>query len=1003
MATFEDQIKQKVLELVSAGATDKEIDAFVSDAMSSRSTIKSEQPETVSTITGMTPSQAQARAEAGMQALETGAKEFGKMVPPAIARYGIPVAAGVATAPLSFPVAAGTMTGALGLSELGAQALESMITGKEYRPSQVGAAMAFGPATPLRIAQTNKIFGLAADNLKASQGIVNFLANAGLQTAASETARVIESDKSFLEAAFQAPTSFTEAGVRFGIPAVVSAIGSRASYGATAAEQAAQRAQKLTEERFGPRYMLGELLEGYQSLEKKAISDRIPFVVERLNNLGADIGGEIVSHFSGSKNIEDVAKRLISTGAVGKLESLQKNAIAAKEAKDAADLALQDASRKNLADIPAFEAQARAAGVEAARQYALYTEGIDNVFGISRGSIFVGASKRKDDVIRNAEAAKASVDEGLDALYSASGIKINERVLTKDLMFSYLDRRIKDKNARQEIKDSIESAAKRLSTLIDDAGNISRSSFLRIRNDIASELVAAGKEPRYANRVAAQAYGAIVDASEAYMKSSNPQKLEALKKANKSARAVNQATTGFESDQRESVIPLLQKGLIGDVVKIMESPSAKSAVDEINAYTAALRGMGDSASKAAANVFRTQTFNAIRDELVETSLLNLSGVDQMARLVDVEKLSKRLDALRRNKFPIERLNLGSSDEIATLSRLSNEVGMSVEQVNNFLNDAASVGVNGAEARVRYQKAYRDYMTSGTPAEQSKHLARLKAEARKGKIDYNESERLLAEARRDPLVELFNSTTLNLNPDTSKNSRYSFALLDAGENNVKRLMDSLEGESMRKAGLPSSEVLRRAKLADDLKKSVARDIFFNAIEKSSGPGDKTVALQQVTNLFYGSSDAATRQRKSLMALIGKESFDDLKDKFAKPISVILDQAEKSGAKVYDFRPEMTVAASAVSMGVGAGHGGGSGMPGAQRGKILGGWFSDISRFIRNNRINTAYALFIDPEGSKLYRQSAYNLDKFVNSSQRNMFAYRLAQQQDDEANSNQPTR
>jgi hypothetical protein len=1002
MATFEDQIKQKVLELASAGATEKEIDAFVSDAMSGRSALKAEQPETVSTITGMTPAQAQARAEAGMQALEAGTREFAEAVPPAVARYGVPVAAGMATAPLSFPAAAATMTGTLGLSELGAQALESMISGQEYRPGQVGAAMAFGPATPLRIAQTNKIFGLAADNLKAGQGVVNFLANAGLQTAASETARAIESDKSFLDAAFQAPSSFTEAGLRFGIPAVVSGIGTRVSYRATAAEQAAQRAEQLTKERFGPRYMLGELLEGYQPIEKKAISDGLPFVVERLNNLGADIGSEVVSHFAGAKNTEDVAKRLIATGAIGKLEVLQKNAMDAYAAKQAADAALEEAAKKNAADIPVFEAQARAAGVEAAKQYSLYTSGIDDVFGISRGSILVGASRRKEDVMRNAEAAKLSVDEGLDALYSASGIKINERVLTKDLMYSYLDRRIKDKNARQEIKDSIESAAKRLSTLIDDNGNISRSSFLRIRNEIAAELTKAGAEPRYANRVAAQAYGAIVDASEAYMKAADPTKLEALKKANKSARAVAQATTGFEEDQRESVIPLLQRGLIGDVVKIMESPSAKSAIDEINAYAAALRGMGDSASKAAANVFRAQTFNAIRDELVESSLLNLSGVDQLARVVDVEKLSKRLDALRRNKFPVERLNLGTSDEIATLSRLSNEVGMSVDQVNNFLNDAVAIGTNGAEARVRYQRAYVDYLTSGTPAEQKRSLTKLKDLARKGKIDYNESERLLAEARRDPLVQLFNSTDLNLNPDTSKNSRYSFALLDAGENNVKRLVDSLEGPSVRKAGLPANEVIRRAKLADDLRKSVARDVFFNAIEKSSGPGDKTLALQQVTNLFYGDSDAATRQRKSLIALIGKDSFNDLKDKFAKPSADILKQAEQYGAKVYDFRPETTLAASGVSMGVGAGQGG-AGSIGAQRGKILGGWFSDISRSIRNYRINEAYLLFVDPEGSKAYRNAAYNLDRFLNSSQRNMMAYRLAQQQDDEATQGQPTR
>ncbi|MFN9898996.1 MAG: hypothetical protein ACK55Z_09435, partial [bacterium] len=113
---------------------------------------------------------------------------------------------------------------------------------KEYRPREVGSAMAFGPATPLRIAQTNKLLGLAADNLKASQGVVNFLAQAGLQTAATETARAIDNDKSFLDSIFQAPTTFTEAGVRFGIPAVVSGIGARVAYRSAAAEQAAERA-----------------------------------------------------------------------------------------------------------------------------------------------------------------------------------------------------------------------------------------------------------------------------------------------------------------------------------------------------------------------------------------------------------------------------------------------------------------------------------------------------------------------------------------------------------------------------------------------------------------------------------------------------------------------------------------------------------------------------------------------------------------------------------------
>jgi hypothetical protein len=993
MAISEEEIKRQVLALVSAGATEQEIDAFVSSAVSDRSKMQYREPETVSSVTGMSPSQAQQRAELGMQGLEQGTGEFAAGVGPATLRYGLPIAAGIATAPFSFPAAAATLAGTGILSTAAAQFLENKLSGEEYRPDEILSAGVLGLVPPLRLAQTNMLVGLASNNLKASQGVVNFLANAGSQIAASETARAIESRENFLESFL--PTTFTEGGLRFGLPVGLSGIGARVSYRSAAAEQVASRKSQFRNERFGDRYMLGELLEGFEGLEKQSISDGLPIVVNNLNNLGADIGGELSSFFAGSKNTEDLAKALVQTGAIGKLETLQNAARVAQSAKESADNLYQKAARENSANAAVFEVEARKSGVEAAKQYALYTAGLNEVFGITPGTIFVGSAKRKEDVIRYATASKEAVDNGLDSLYTASGIGINETVLTRDILFSRLTRGIKDKNARQEIKNSIDAAANRLPTLIDKKGNISRSSFLRIRNDIASELTAAGQTPNYANKIAAQAYKVIVNASESYMENVSPQKLEALKKANKSARAIALVNDGFEADQRESVISLLQGGRISDLVRVIESPSAKSAVREIDAYASALKGMGDDASKAAANAFKDQTFNAIRDELIESSLLSVSGVDQLSHIVDAEKLSKRLDALRRNKFPVENLKMGTADDISTLARLSNEVGLSVNQVNQFLNDAVSVGSSGAEARVRYQKGYRDYLTSGNPAEQNRILAQLKEQARKGKIDYNESERLLAQARRDPLVELFYSTTLNLNPDTSKNSRYSFSLLDSGENNVKRLMESLDGDSVRKAGLPANEVLRRAKLADNLRKSVARDVFFNAIEKSSGPEDQTLALQQVTNLFYGGSDASIRQRKSLIALMGKETFNDLEKKYAWPASGILEQAKRYGQKVYDFRPEMTLAASGVSMGVGAGQGGFASV-GAQRGKILGGWFSDIARSVRNYEINTAYLLFIDPEGSKKYREAAYNLDKFLNSSQRNMIAYRFAQKQDEEA-------
>lgn len=1018
MASTNEQVQQAVNDFLKLypDASEVELDQVVAGVLSGEGQIKQESPQTVSTITGMTPSEAQARGEAGLSALKAGATETALATPPALMRYGAPLVAGAATSGMSLVPQALSMAGAYGLSEGGAQALENLLSGEQYRPERIASSSVLGAAQPLTLAQTNQMIGKSLDNIKFGQGVVNFLANAGLQTAASETARYFEGEKSildsFLPANQAAPEGITGTLIRFGVPIATSAVGSKIAYTQGLTEQAADRFAKLTAERFGAPVMVSELAEGFTNAEKKAISNGIPWLKSRLYDLSQNIGETITSHFSGAPNTEDLAKRLLATGASGKLEQLQSQANAAKSASDAAETAYAEAKRLNAINAPELEEQARIAGGKAVQQHAMYIDAVDNMFGIPRGDILASPERLKAIVADTAETARQAVRSGLGSLYSAAGIKEADTVLNKDMMMTYLIRRIKGPASRQEIISSIESAAARNPALIDEAGNISRDAFLKIRDEMVSSLTQAGKDPKNANRIAAEGYRAIVDASNAYMRQTNPRKLELLRNANKSNRAVEKVLGGLSSDwERESVIPMLQRGAIDDVVSLIEKEGAGPALKEIDSYAAALRGMGDPASKAASKVFVAKTMTAIRDHLVESSLLGtgIGGIDQTARLVDPKLLGQRLDSLRRYGFPTDRLRLGTQDEIKALARLSEDVGatMTVAKVNEFLNDAATLGSTAAEARVRYQKAYQDFLTSPSNKERDRQLALMKDAARTGKIKYEDSERLLAQARQDPLVKLFNTTDLNLSPDPSKNSQYTWALLDAGENNVKRLMDSLAGVGAERAGLSDAEKIRRLKLAEDLKKSAARDVFFNAIEAASMPGEKNINLTQINNLFTGSSEAAVRQRKSLIALLGKETFDEYKKKFAEPVKTILETADRLGEKVYDFRPEMTVAASALSAGAGAGAGG-AGRIGAQRGVILRGWFNDISKFINNLEINTAYLLYVDPTFSKMYREAAYDLNKFVNASPRNLVAYRLAQESDNKlkqgkSNSNQPTR
>jgi hypothetical protein len=1010
MAQLKDQIRQALTDFVNQNpdATDAELDAIVARVTASQKEEVNRVPETVSTVTGMTPAQAQARGEAGMQGLQAGAIEAAQETPIAGLRYGVPLASAALTSGMSLVPAALTGGAALGLSEAGAQALEKMFSGTDFRQQRILANTALGFAAPLSMAQTNRLIGAGVDNIKFGQGVVNFLANTGTQTAASEVARAIEGEKSLVDylnpfgpTTPDAPSSASDYLLRFGLPVATSAVGTRIAYKNASAQQAEKRFNELTKSRFGGPVMVSELIEGYSPLEQKTIADGIPWLRTRVLSLTGNVGGAIVEHFQGSKNTEDLAKALIATGAVDRIQTLEKQAAAAASAKAAADARAAEAKRLNSLNRFELEEEARKAGIQAAQQYTVFEQAVDGMLGIPRGDLLVGPEQRRLAVQDMAMAAKGAVTAGRNALYEAAGVGINETVVTKDGILASLRAKIPDDVARTKIELVLENVAKRNPAIIQENGNISRGGFLELRNEMVSAMKTAGDDAKYANRIASNAYSAIVDASETYMGAMNPKKLERLQRANASNRSIEEVRSGFAED-RAPVIDLLEEGKIGDVVAIVEKEGAGRALREIDAYASAMEGLGDETSRAAAKVFRAKTFGAIKDNLMESSLLSVPGEDRLASLVDVPLLAKRLDSLRRRGFPTAELRLGTEDEIKALARVSAEIGssMSVEKVNSFLNDAAKLGTGKAEARLRYEQAYRDYLIAPSQAEQSRQLAILKGQAKKAGITLRESEELLARARQDPLAQLFNATDLGINIDTSKNSRWTWALLDSGENNVRRLMAALDGKGSSKAGLTDAQLLARAQLGSNLRKSVARDVFFNAIEAASGPDEKTLRLQQITNLFYGSSDVAERQRKSLIALVGRETFNDYKDKFAEPVRAAVATAERLGEKVYNFRPELTVGASAISYGAGAGEGA-AGKIGAQRGKILGGWFDDISKVVRNNRINEAYLLFVEPTTAKAYRDSMYNLNRFLNSSPRNLVAYRLAQQEDDAANG-QPT-
>jgi hypothetical protein len=117
---------------------------------------------------------------------------------PNIVRYGVPVAAGLATGGAGFIPTVGTGLVSSFLSEAGAQGMEKMQgTRSEYSPREMGAAGAMGMTAATRLAP------------RMLPAVSNFLASSAVNVGSSELGRFIQ------EGEVKKPSSVEEATVRF--------------------------------------------------------------------------------------------------------------------------------------------------------------------------------------------------------------------------------------------------------------------------------------------------------------------------------------------------------------------------------------------------------------------------------------------------------------------------------------------------------------------------------------------------------------------------------------------------------------------------------------------------------------------------------------------------------------------------------------------------------------------------------------------------------------------
>lgn len=877
-----------------------------------------------------------------------------------VVRYGAPIVAGIATSPLG-PLASAA---AQALTAGGSETLSQLIEGRpKLSGREIAASTIMGAATPIPL----KPGGSA---------LVNFVENAALPIGAGEVSRYVEKGQ------FEAPKTISEASLRLLLPVTVAAGGTITQRSLNKSEQALTGRAALEAERgANTPIAISEILPQYTEVEARQYQAGNKRIVNVIDNLDQNIGEAAAREYANSPRSDEIVKRLKPY--TDNLEELRQKALAARQAADDAEYRATQARLSGAQNVAELEANAQKAGVNAVNERAMFDYAKNKVFGGGAGSVgYYSPGSRIERLIETSDAAKSSVSQGLTELYTGAGIKLDQPVATVDNIITSLENKISDPVLSGMAVDAAKEALKKKGMTTAD-GMVTLSGYRNIQDQIASGLVKEGQSVKAANRAAAEAYAAIKETSENFIKNAYPDRVAAFQRANSAAAQVAESKRGMFG-----AIELISKGDVDGLFLLIEKQGYGPVMKEIESYASALRSMGTESSNVAASKFKADISDALRDHLIETSLMYGHGLDDAAKMIDMPKLAERLDTLRSKGVVPEAIGLGSTQDIKALARMSKTQGgaLSQDQLNSFLNDAALVGRDAAIARITYENAQKEYMMAQNETGRRIAASKVESALKDARMDADTAAAIYQRAANDPLVVALNNPQMAVNISSGDGQKYVPSLLGRNPDSIKQMMTALNTPIPGDAALS----IQRARLAEDLKKSLVSEVLFSAMAPASRAGENRFKMKALTDFFYGAGNES--KRNAFRAVVGDAVYNEVEGKYARPISNIVRTRENLNMPLNNFTQDATAASAGIGLA--------SGRP--TGGFVYGQGIGRIKNFIDKKELETAYLLFVDPQFSKAFRDAKYGVDAFVNASPRNMAAYRIAQKKDEDAKRSQPT-
>jgi len=866
-------------------------------------------------------------------------------------RYGLPLGVAVVTAPPT----AGTSIGAY-LAALGAG---SLINAGTSGLTEGAADLLEGKDLSLRRMASASIRG-STPFLSRGGAAFMMTANTAASIGTNEIARFMANDPKNKD---------QNKLLRFGVPVVSSMFTSGLSSRAQDQVAAEKLRKEISDSRLGGSVTLSELKSEYTDFEANRIARGLPLARENLANMDANIGPAIMSAFPEAGSSKQLSDDL--TAMVGKLSETQNAWKMANAAYQESMGAVRDAVSRNAENAPELISNAKKAALEVEKAKLLHQGAINIQLGGSMpdlGKLAEGV--RMQNLRATAQAAKGATSSAIDDLYNRADVGPNYPVVN----FGGIEKLINSKTGKGQDFEYTAGRKEMIGVIREVFGGdratplttLPREGMRELQAKFAQKLTKPGSDPVTVNRMAARYYNVVRDASDAFMLAKNPAKFAQYKTAQSAAAAEFHA-------RKTGAMDLISDGDITGLVSLIQRQGANGVLSEIEAYANIIGGTfdkmklgGAAQSLKAADAFRNSVHESVSHALLDsaTKVGRGSGFTDY-RAINFNQLSSDMQSLATKGYPIGRLGMGSTDQIALLAKLGakSEYGITVAEFPKLLEEIDTLGISVALARNNYRQSVRNSLIIGGAQKAGNKTARLLRLSKDAKQTESDAFKAYEAASKDPLVVFMDGTRVKLSSDPAGNRDFIDRIQSLDSETASGLMAALRAKGRG----ADAEILKRGTL-----NGIMQD-FGSAADGANNRAN----INKIVDFFTSINPDDERKRKTFEAIVGEDSMDLLRKNFIDPMKKIVDR-------------RFLLSGGSSSQGIA---GQARGKLGTTSSAYIAGNFAQVLEMIQGKRYNMLHTLFLNPNTAPDFAAVGNNIDKFIAKTPVNAIAIRLALQQD----------